>query len=104
MFVQSVGYGDVPLDQGGTHIFVEVYTFFSTILLAFAISNLQGIHKERKNLKKALLFAERKQTLDRIKMLDTGNGVPRDTFILAVLEQIGVLNRENDIEPWLKVS
>lgn len=98
-----MGYGDIPLHQGGTHVFVEVYTFFSTILLAFAIGNLHGIYKEKKALKKALLVAERKQTLAKIKLLDTGNGVPRDTFILAVLEQLGTINRETDIEPWVKV-
>lgn len=103
MCAQSVGYGDIPLNQGGTHIFVEIYTFFSTILLAFAISNLTTIQKEKKYLEKALAFAERKQTLDRLKLMDTGKGVPRDTFILAVLEQLGVINHDQDIEPWLQV-
>lgn len=98
-----MGYGDIPLNQGATRIFVELYTFFSTILLAFAISNLHGIYQEKKALKKALMVAERKQALGHIKMLDTGNGVARDTFILAVLEQLGKIDRENDIEPWIKV-
>lgn len=98
-----MGYGDIPLNQGGTHIFVEVYTFFSTILLAFAIANLTTIQKEKKYLQKALAVAERKQTLDQLKLLDTGKGVPRDTFILAVLERLGVINHDLDIEPWLQV-
>jgi hypothetical protein len=101
--LQSVGYGDVPLSQGGTHIAVGIYTFLSTILLAFAISNLTDVYKERKRLAKILAIAERKQTLDRLKDLDAGDGVARDTFVLAVLEQLGILNRENDIEPWIKV-
>jgi hypothetical protein len=100
---QSVGYGDIPLGQGGTHIAVGIYTFLSTILLAFAISNLTDVYKERKRLAKILAIAERKQALDCLKDLDSGNGVARDTFVLAVLEQLGILNRENDIEPWIKV-
>eukprot|EP01032_Pedospumella_encystans_P016915 gene16915-19278_t len=98
----SVGYGDIPLNDHGTHIFVETYTFFSTILLAFAISNLSTIYKEKQYLENALAIAERKQTLDRLKLLDTGNGVPRDTFVLAALEQLGVISHDRDVEPWLQ--
>jgi ferredoxin-like protein FixX len=59
--------------------------------------------QERKRLAKILAIAQRKQTLDCLKELDKGDGVARDTFVLAVLEQLGILNRENDIEPWIKV-
>jgi hypothetical protein len=99
-----VGYGDVPLSQHGTHVLVGVYTFLSTILLAFAISNLSSVLRERSRIKKILKIAQRKQTLDRLKELDTGNGVAKDTFVLAVLEQLGVLDRERDIIPWIKVT
>ena len=98
-----MGYGDIPLTQDGTHIAVGIYTFLSTILLAFAISNVTDIYREKKKLAKMLAIAERKQTLSCLRELDLGQGVPRDTFILAVLEQLGILSRENDIEPWLKV-
>ena len=91
------------MNYGGSHILVGVYTFFSTILLAFGISNVFNILAERKRLRKAEAIAEKKMTLEQIKMLDTGHGVPRDTFILAVLERIGVLDRERDLEPWIKV-
>lgn len=79
------------------------YTFFSTILMAFAIRSLRSLYRERKQLKKSLEFAEKQQTLDKLNLLDTGNGVPRDTFILAVLEQLGVLDRDTDIQPWIEV-
>ena len=101
---QTVGYGDIELTQHGTHITVGIYTFLSTILLAFAIKNLTDVYYERKHLLKIKHIAEKKATLESIKELDTGNGVPRDTFVLAVLEQLGVLDRENDILPWIKVS
>lgn len=101
--MQTVGYGDIPVNQGGSHNFIMLYTFFSTILMAFAISNLRSLHGERKQLKKALEFAEKQQTLDKLKLLDTGKGVPRDTYILAVLEQLGVVNHDIDIKPWIEV-
>jgi len=79
------------------------YTFSSTIMMAFAIRNVRSLYRERKQLKRSLEFAEKQQTLDKLKLLDTGNGVPRDTFILAVLEQLGVLDRDTDIQPWIEV-
>lgn len=82
---------------------VGIYVFLSVILLAFAIANITDIYQERKRLGKMLAVAQRMQTLDKLKELDTGHGVPRDTFVLAVLEQLGVLDRENDILPWIKV-
>ena len=98
-----MGYGDIELNKDGSVAFIELYTFFSTILLAFAIRNVRNVHLERKQLKKKLEFAERQQTLDQLKLLDTGNGVPRDTFILAVLEQLGVINHDADVLPWIQV-
>eukprot|EP01032_Pedospumella_encystans_P016971 gene16971-19341_t len=100
--VTTVGYGDIPLNEGGTHAVVMFYTFSSTIMMAFAIRNVRSLYRERKQLKKSLEFAEKQQTLDKLKLLDTGNGVPRDTFILAVLEQLGVLDRDTDIQPWIE--
>ena len=72
-------------------------------MMAFAIRNVRSLYRERKQLKKSLEFAEKQQTLDKLKLLDTGSGVPRDTFILAVLEQLGVLDRDTDIQPWIEV-
>ena len=91
------------MNEGGTHAVVMFYTFSSTIMMAFAIRNVRSLYRERKQLKKSLEFAEKQQTLDKLKLLDTGSGVPRDTFILAVLEQLGVLDRDTDIQPWIEV-
>jgi hypothetical protein len=60
-----VGYGDIPLGQGGTHITVGIYTFLSTILLAFAISNLTDVYQVQLLLYSYLLtyciYAHRKR-------------------------------------------
>jgi hypothetical protein len=72
--------------------------------MAFAITNIADTHQERKHLKKMLALAERRQALGKIVDLDAGDGVRRDTFVLAVLEQLGVLDRDLDIVPWIKVQ
>lgn len=36
--------------------------------------------------------------------LDKGDGVSEEQFVLAILEHIGVLNRDKDILPWVEVS
>jgi hypothetical protein len=72
--------------------------------MAFAITNIADTHQERKHLKKMLALAERRQALGKIVDLDAGDGVRRDTFVLAVLEQLGVLDRDLDIIPWIKVQ
>ena len=61
------------------------------------------MNEEFKRLKESAEFSKRRQTLAKIKELDKGQGVPMDTFILGVLEQLGVLDRDADIEPWIKV-
>lgn len=72
--------------------------------MTFAFNNFKHLHEDFQRVKEAAEFAKRKKTLAKIKELDTGNGVPMDTFLLAVLEQLGVLDRERDLEPWIKVS
>jgi hypothetical protein len=72
--------------------------------MAFAITNIADNHQERKHLKKMLALAERRQALGKIVDLDAGDGVRRDTFVLAVLEQLDVLDRDVDIIPWIKVQ
>jgi hypothetical protein len=102
-WLQSVGYGDIPLKQHGTHIVVGVYEFLSVVLLTFAVHNIADIHQERKRQGKMLAVAERKQMLGQIEQLDQGDGVGEAEFVLAVLEQLGTIDRARDIEPWVKV-
>lgn len=54
-------------------------------------------------LKEVAKFTERKQTLVKLKELDKGDGVPMDKFVLAVLVQLGKLDQQRDIDPWIKV-
>lgn len=99
----TIGYGDLDLKRNGTNAVLAIYIVLSTTLIFFAFNNFRTLHEDFQKIKEAAKLTEKKQTLAKLKELDTGNGVPMDTFILAVLEQLGTLNRARDIEPWIKV-
>ena len=98
-----MGFGDLDLKRHGTNTVLGIYIFLSTTLIFFAFNNFYSLHEDFNNIKEKKNFIEKIQTLTKLQELDTGNGVPIDTFILAVLEQTGVVNREKDIEPWIQV-
>lgn len=102
--MQTVGFGDVPLKNIHSRKLIGFYIIFSTVLMSCAFNNFKTLSKDFERLKEAAEFAKRKKTLAKIKELDTGNGVAMDAFLLAVLEQLGTIDRERDLEPWIKVS
>jgi hypothetical protein len=80
-----------------------VFCVVLTILLDFFVLNFTEIYHERCRLAKMLAIAERKQLLYCLQELDKGEGVPREAFTLAVLQQLGVVSDE-DLQPWFRVS
>ena len=98
-----MGFGDLDLKRHGTNTVLGIYIFLSTTLIFFAFNNFYSLHEDFNNIKEKKNFIEKIQTLTKLQELDTGNGVKMDSFILAVLEQTGVVNREKDIEPWIQV-
>lgn len=100
----TIGFGDLDLKRNGTDTVLGIYVMLSTTLIFFAFNNFTTLHEEFHHLKQCAELAERRQTLMKLKELDTGDGVPMDTFVLAVLEQLGKIDRKNDIEPWMAVS
>jgi hypothetical protein len=100
----TIGFGDMDLRRGGTNVVLGIYIITSTTLIFFAFNHFSTLHEDFKRIKEVATLAEKRQTLLKLKELDTGRGVPMDTFILAVLEQIGTVDREKDIEPWIRVS
>ena len=99
----TIGYGDMNLKAGGTNIVLGIYIMLSTTLLFFAFGHFRTLHEEFVKLKEVAKFTERKQTLVKLKELDKGDGVPMDKFVLAVLVQLGKLDQQRDIDPWIKV-
>jgi hypothetical protein len=103
--LQGVGYGDVPLEPGsGQFATTAIFSIILTILLTFFIKNFTELHAERKSLARMLEMAEKKQMLGCLKQMDMHKGVTKEAFTLAVLAQLGVLDRETDISPWYKVG
>jgi hypothetical protein len=103
--LQGVGYGDVPLEPGsGQFATTAIFSIVLTILLTFFIKNFTELHAERKSLARMLDMAEKKQMLGCLKQMDMHKGVTKEAFTLAVLAQLGVLDRETDINPWYKVG
>uniref|UniRef100_A0A7S3H5D5 EF-hand domain-containing protein n=1 Tax=Spumella elongata TaxID=89044 RepID=A0A7S3H5D5_9STRA len=98
----TIGYGDMNLKAGGTNIVLGIYIMLSTTLLFFAFGHFRTLHEEFVKLKEVAKFTERKQTLVKLKELDKGDGVPMDKFVLAVLVQLGKLDQQRDIDPWIK--
>jgi hypothetical protein len=99
----TIGYGDMVLKHNGTNAVLMVYILSSTVLVFFAVNNFRTLHEDFSKLKESIKMAEKKKALAILRELDTGKGVPMDTFILAVLEQLGTLDRARDIEPWVQV-
>jgi hypothetical protein len=100
----TIGFGDMDLRAGGTNVVLGIYIILSTTLIFFAFNHFSTLHEDFKRIKEVAALAEKRQALQKLKELDTGRGVTMDTFILAVLEQIGTVDREKDIEPWIRVS
>ena len=98
-----MGFGDVSLKTEYSRQLIGLYIVISTVLMTFAFNNFKTLTADFERLKETAEFAKRKKTLAKIKELDTGEGVALEPFLLAVLEQLGVLDRERDLEPWIKV-
>jgi hypothetical protein len=55
-------------------------------------------------LRERKLLLKQMQSLDFIADLNDGQGVRKHEFVLAVLSHLGVLNKERDVDPWMKVG
>eukprot|EP01032_Pedospumella_encystans_P026041 gene26041-29415_t len=98
----TVGFGDLPIKNSGTKVFLCFYIIVSTALLALMINNLYTLIENRKYLsqRKQLLKLEKK--LHFLADMNDGCGVSKFEFVLTILEHTGKLDRKTDIEPWLK--
>jgi hypothetical protein len=99
-----VGYGDFTVEQEATKIFLCFYIVVSVTLLGLAIQNLYSLIRNRKVLaqRKELLVLQQK--LHFLANMNEGKGVNKFEFVLTILEHIGTLDYEKDVEPWMHVS
>mgnify|MGYP005992162939 CR=1 FL=1 len=47
---------------------------------------------------------QKRQNFEFLMNMDTGNGLTQAEFVLAILEQQGVVDRERDVMPWVEVG
>jgi len=98
----TVGYGELTLKDNYSKLVIAVYIMNSTILLSFLFNNLMSAKRDYKKIEAEAFFAQQRKQLDAIGQLDKGDGVSKEVFLLAVLEQVGTLDHNKDVAPWIK--
>jgi hypothetical protein len=96
-------------------LFSIFYIICSVLIVATAIGNFGAIKVELVNDKKILKMLSTKLDMTSLKQMSTKKivvnnktqrevlGVDKIEFLTAMLVQMNGLNKDRDIEPWLKV-
>jgi hypothetical protein len=96
-------------------LFSIFYIICSVLIVATAIGNFGAIKVELVNDKKRLEMLSTKLDMTSLKQMSTKKivinnktqrevlGVDKIEFLTAMLVQMNGLNKDRDIEPWLKV-
>lgn len=98
-----MGYGDIPISYPNTtYPFLAIYIIFSTVLVAFAINNLNEARTRKKRLVQFSEMLMRKEDLKFLQDVETGS-IGESEFVLAVLLHFEIISQE-DVTPWKLVS
>lgn len=85
-------------------IFSIFYIIISVITMAFTISKISSVLIEIDAEKKFISMLGKELDIESILAMDQdGDGVDRVEFLTAMLVQMKGLDKEKDIDPWLKV-
>lgn len=99
----TVGYGDLSPANQGSRIFTLFYIPISVCAVAAALGNFTAINFEIEAEKQKLAALSRKLDFAMLRELDTdGKGVDKCKFLVAMLVQTGVCDKQSDIDPWLE--
>lgn len=99
----TVGYGDLNMVNQSSRLFSIFYIILSVVIVAAAIGNITTINFEIKTEKRRLENLNRKLDFSMIREMDKdGDGVDKCEFLVEMLLQSGLVDREHDIDPWLK--
>jgi potassium channel subfamily K len=99
----TVGYGDLNMIYQSSRMFSIFYIILSVVIVAAAIGNITTINFEIKTEKRRLENLNRKLDFSMIREMDKdGDGVDKCEFLVEMLLQSGLVDREHDIDPWLK--
>lgn len=87
-----------------TRVFLCFYIVLSAGLVAYLFGNLHMLKAAIKVLNEDEARTKKRLSMEYMIQMDTGAGVTRPEFILAILEQQGLIDYEKDIVPWQEVS
>lgn len=74
------------------------------MLFGFSINNFQVLKAQEKQYEKLKNINLKRQDLHFLKTLDTGDGITKEQFVLALLVHLGTVDANKDVKPWLEVS
>ena len=72
--------------------------------MTYAFSNLHLMNAGLRLLNEDEDRTQKRQNFEFLVNMDTGNGLTQAEFVLAILEQQGVVDRERDVMPWVEVG
>jgi potassium channel subfamily K len=99
----TVGYGDIVPHLDSSKLFMIFYIITSTIIVAVGIGNIAQVVLEMKDEQKRLEMMQRKLDFNMIREMDKdGQGIDQTTFLVCMLEELGLVNAERDCAPWIK--
>jgi hypothetical protein len=81
-----------------------LYILLSAGLVTYAFSSLHLMKAGIKALNEDEERTLKRRELEFMMRLDTGSGVTQAEFILAILEQQGIIDARKDIGPWKEVT
>jgi len=100
----TVGYGDTGLTEESSRFFATFYMLTSVLIVGLSIGNLAEVFLEIRNDSKRLKMMKKKLDFDFIRQLDDGekDGIDKLDFVVSMLVNLDLVDRERDVTPWIK--
>ena len=99
----TVGYGDITPSVDSSRFFLIFYITTSCIIVAVSIGNIAQVFMEMKDEARRLAMMKRKLDFQMIRDIDkNGSGIDKVTFLTCMLVELGLVNEQKDVVPWLK--
>lgn len=100
--IQSVGFGDLDTYEH-TRLFLCFYIIISIVMNAYAIKCFTELLTAQKETRKRKKLLKQMQSLEFVAELSGEQSVGKHQFVLAVLVHLGILDKDRDVTPWMKV-
>lgn len=99
----TVGYGDITPGIDSSRFFLIFYITTSCIIVAVSIGNIAQVFMEMKDEANRLAMMKRKLDFQMIRDIDKdGKGIDKVTFLTCMLVELGLVNEQKDVVPWIK--